>query len=94
MLKVNSDIPIPKPVRPAEGRGRKYPFATMGVGEMFFVPDKDRNILAPYAASVGAQLGRKFITRLTHMRPGRTGWEPAEEGTKDAVPGIGVWRKE
>jgi hypothetical protein len=94
------NVPIPSPVA-ARGDGsnrrRKYPFDTMEVGEMFFVPDRARNNLTTHASAVGRQLERKFATRLTYMKPtGDDGnpWEPCDPDDPDAHLGIGVWRTE
>ena len=92
------NVPLPSAMasRTGSGRQRKYPFDTMEVGEMFFVPDREKNNLTTHASAVGRQLGRKFATRLTHMRP--TGdeaapWEPCGADDPDANLGVGVWRR-
>jgi len=88
MLEVNA-APLRKRLG---GRPRKYPFRTMEVGEYFFVPDKVRNTLAPYACNVGREHNRKFRTRLTFMRETLEGWVPCKEDVDGAVLGVGVWR--
>lgn len=92
MFEVRKDVPIPKAMSPKPPARRKYPFETMGVGGMFFVPHKAKNTMAPHASSVGRKLGRKFVTRLTHMLEGPKGWEPCAASDAGAVLGIGVWR--
>ena len=76
MFAVVKNVPIPDKVMPRNTRESKYPFATMDVGDAFFVP-KDKNTLATHASVVGRRLGRKFTTRMVD---------------KDGVSCIGVWR--
>lgn len=91
-LPVLKSVPIPKTIRPQGGRARKYPFETMEVGEMFFVPNKTRNTMSTHASTVGKKLGKKFATRLTTMVETSTGWKPCAPGYPGAVVGVGVWR--
>ena len=85
--------PIPKVRRPgASGPPRKYPFETMKVKEMFFVPHRDRNTMVPHVSATGKKLGKKFTTRLCFCRLTDGAWTPCEPGEKGAVQGIGVWR--
>lgn len=88
------NVPIPSAVsaRQRVGRRRKYPFNTMDVGEMFFVPNRTKNNLTTHASAVGRKLGRKFATRLMHMRDTGDHWEPCAESDDGAVIGVGVWR--
>lgn len=95
MYEVQTDIPVPPVDHAPAPKRRKYPFETMDVGGMFFVPGKTKNTLAPYVAQEGKKLGRKFSTRLTWMveeDPGR--WVPTGPDDENAVQGIGVWRTE
>lgn len=93
MRPVFKNVMMPKTRRPTPPTSRKYPFEEMGVGDMFFLPDKSRNNLATYASTQGKRLGRKFATKLAWMKGSDDkGWQPAEEGQKGAVLGIGVWR--
>lgn len=88
---VHKGVPLPSPVR---GARIKWPWADMKVGDMFFIPERDRNTMATLAWSTGKKLGRKFSTRLCWMRHTRDdGWVLAEEGERRAVLGIGVWRE-
>lgn len=98
MLVPIKNVPLPSAVvaRVGGGRRRKYPFETLDVGEMFFVPDRVKNNITTYASAVGKKLGRKFATRLMHMRP--TGkddspWEVCAADDPLACLGIGVWRQ-
>lgn len=93
MLQVFKNVPVPKTMRTMTGARRKYPFDTMEVGDMFFVPDRTKNTLATHASTVGRKLGRKFITKLAFMRMTKEGWKPCEGGVTGAVLGVGVWRK-
>lgn len=92
MLPVQKKVPLPKAMRPATTSRRKYPFDEMDVGDMFFVPHKEKNTLATHASAVGVTLGRKFRTRLTYMKETREGWVPCAADDKKAVIGVGVWR--
>jgi hypothetical protein len=90
---VIKNIPIAKVARTNTRTWRKYPFDTLAIGEMFFVPDRNKNTLTAHASTVGRKLGRKFVTRLTTMTMTATGWQPCKSEAKGAVLGIGVWRK-
>ncbi len=94
MYKAHSGVPLPKPIMPKTPR-RKYPFETMEVGDMFFVPDQPKNTLVTWCSTVGTKLGRKFTTRVTHVIPDKQGNpQVVEPDTDGAVQGIGVWRTE
>lgn len=94
MYKAHSGVPLPKPIMPKKTR-HKYPFDTMEVGDMFFVHDRPENSLATWCSTVGAQLGRKFTTRTTHVIINDAGVPTVvEPDTPKAVRGIGVWRTE
>ena len=94
MLPVTRDIPIPKTIRAVPDMQRKYPFHTLEVGDMFFVPERKKNNLYAHVSVVGRKLGRKFTSKLTYMRKTKTGWVVSEASNKTAVLGIGVWRVE
>jgi hypothetical protein len=94
ILPVQKRVPVPKIIRPQGGRARKYPFETMDVGEMFFIPNKIRNTMSTHASTVGKKLGKRFTTRLTTMVETSTGWKPCDPDYAGAVIGIGVWRVE
>lgn len=95
MYETVKNVPIPKPVTSQHGGGRrrKYPFPTMGVGEMFFIPHRKKNNMTAHASAVGKQLGKKFATRLTYMRDVDGTWEHCEPEDEGAIHGIGVWRE-
>ena len=92
MLPIIKKVPVSKTIRIVSGTQRKYPFADMKVGDMFFVPDKTKNTLSPHVSTAGRALKMKFITRLSYMTKIKNGWLTATKTTKDAVTGIGVWR--
>lgn len=95
MHKIQKNVKVPKALRPRTSSRRKYPFEEMAVNDMFFVPDKDRNTLAPHASTVGRELKRKFTTRLLYMRQLKNGsWEQCEPTDTGANLGVGVWRVE
>jgi hypothetical protein len=70
----------------------KYPFRSMKVGDYFFVPGRSRNTLAPYASTMGKELGYKLRTQMCYMRESLEGWKPCDKAEPGAVLGIGVWR--
>lgn len=92
MHEVQKNVPVPKVLKASAAVRRKYPFEDMEVGDMFFVPGKNKNTLTTHASTVGKSLKRKFITRLTHMTETVEGWKQATPDTPGAIQGIGVWR--
>lgn len=92
MHEVQRNIPVPKPEKVMPRRGRKYPFESMEIGDMFFVPGRTKNNLMSLASITGKNLNRKFTTRLTFMVESLDGWQQATKDTPRAVQGIGVWR--
>lgn len=94
MLSVNRKTTMPPIVRPREGVPRVYPWNTMDVGDMFFIPNKDRNTFSPYASEMGAKLGMKFRTRLCWAKDTGKSWEVCFADDAGAVQGVGVWRTE
>ena len=95
MLKLQSNVPLPRTIRPrARGRRRKYPFESMQVGSFFFVPGITREKIYGHVYQVGKQLGMKFSTRLTYMREVADEWQPCEPDDKGSTLGVGVWRVE
>ena len=93
LFEIYRGIPLPKTHR-LTGGVKKYPYADLEIGDMFFVPNKVKNTLSNHASTVGKSLGRKFVTRLTWMTQTIEGWLPAEKGAEGAIQGIGVWRTE
>lgn len=92
MFNVQSYVPIPKAARLKPVARRKYPFDTMKLREMFFVPGKTKNTLTTHACTVGKQLNKRFETRLTYMHRLDGKWVPCEADAPGAKLGIGVWR--
>lgn len=78
MFDVRKDIPLPATVREGFAKPSKYPFATMEVGDMFFVPTAKKSF-SSLASAAGKRLSRKFSTRAV---------------TDNGVEGIGCWRVE
>ncbi len=79
-------------VRPHYVPRRKYPFESMEVGEMFFVPYRKQNTLAAHCSAVSKALNRRFQTRLIYMVDVNGTWMPTKKDTEGAVVGVGVWR--
>lgn len=89
MHEVQRGVTIPNVTKAVR---RKYPFDSMAVGDMFFVPGKAKNTLTAITSATGRKLKRKFTTRLCFMVETRDGWKPAAEGAKNAIQGVGIWR--
>lgn len=89
---VLKNIPIPKTMRTAPPPRRKWPLDDMGVGDMFFVPGRDKNNLATYCSTAGKKLGRRFTTRLCYMHEVKGDYVPCEPDVRGATLGVGVWR--
>lgn len=95
MLKLQSNVPLPKTIRPrARGRRRKYPFESMQVGSFFFVPGITREQIHGHVWQVGKKINMKFSTRLCYMRQVANEWQLCEQGDKGSTLGVGVWRVE
>jgi hypothetical protein len=76
---VISGIEIP-PARRNGRRGSKYPFATMPVGDMFFIPAEEvPKSFSSQRNAAQRRLGRKFVSRTV---------------TLDGREGVGCWRTE
>lgn len=96
MHTVIKNVPLPSTAanRKHRGRRRKYPFETMEIGDMFFIPGREKNNMTTHASAVGRQLERKFATRLVYMCKDKDGeWQPCSQDDKGATLGIGVWRE-
>lgn len=92
MHEVIKNVPVPKAIRSGRSPRRRYPFEDMDIGDMFFIPNKSKNTLTTQTSMAGKRLGRKFVTRLTHMYLTEDGWEACNPDEPEAVQGIGVWR--
>lgn len=77
MFEIQKNIPQPVATRVGFARASKYPFATMDVGDMFFVPGAKKSFSSLVSAA-GRRLSVKFSTRRI---------------TDDAgTAGMGCWR--
>lgn len=94
MFTVKKGVKFPGEGANRGGRGRKYPFDKLEVGEMFFVPDKTGSQFTTYVSLWGRRLGRKFRTQTTHMRQDliTNEWEPCKSGAAGAHKGVAVQR--
>lgn len=96
MFKVIKNVKMPPKAAARTGPRRKYPLDTLGVGEMFFVPNGERatrKSLATHVSMEARKLGRKFSTRTIHMRETAPGeWVVCDPQADNAVEGVGVWR--
>lgn len=88
---IQQRVPLPQPKITVSRR--KYPLDLMEVGDMFFVPDLEKNTLVSYVSAVGRELGKSFTTRLLWMVKRKGQWVPATAETPKAVRGVGVWRR-
>lgn len=93
MLKIQKNVEMVKVYREKPPR-KKYPFDEMEVGDMFFIPHKDKNTMMSLASAAGRRLGRKFATRMTFMVEVEGNWLPCTDKAPDRVSGIAVWRME
>ena len=92
MYKIQKGFPETKIIRKGAPQ-RKYPFADMEVGDVFVVPDRDKNTLSAHVSAVAKKLRRKFNTRFVYAVLRSDGkWAPVEEGTKGAKPCVRVRR--
>lgn len=92
MYDVSSGVAIPAPARGS--RSSKYPFATMDVGDMFYVVDAPK-AFAGQVSAAGRRLGRKFVTRRVTLTDGPQGKVLVQDGETPTGPtytGVGVWR--
>lgn len=104
-----SDIPKPESKRNRlAGRTSKYDFASLEVGQMFFVPATEAQPNpAKSLGSIVTNTNRKYATVTDELKPGRKGKDSAERMvpvlvfnryfsvrpyTLDGVAGAGVWR--
>ena len=73
---------------------RKYPFDEIGVGEIFFIPDKTASEFATYASKQAKILDRKFQTQTMTMRRDleTDEWEPCKPGSPGSKSGVAVTR--
>ncbi len=78
MFEVRKGIPVPEATREGFTKPSKYPFTTMEVGDMFFVPAAKKSF-SSLVSAYGKKTGRKFTTRTVE---------------DNSVIGIGVWRTE
>ena len=76
-IQVHSGVPMP-PVTRSGARTSKYPFATMKVEDMFFVPNASKTF-GTQASAAGRRLKRKFSVRRV---------------TLEGQVGMGCWRVE
>lgn len=77
MYDVSSGVAIPAPARGS--RSSKYPFATMDVGDMFYVVDAPK-AFAGQVSAAGRRLGRKFVTRRVTLTDGPQGKVLVQDG--------------
>jgi glycerol uptake facilitator-like aquaporin len=93
MLRLQSNVPLPKTIRPtARGKRRKYPFEAMQIGSFFFVPGIQTQQIYGHVWNTGKRLGKTFRTRLCYMREVKGEWQPCEADVTGATLGVGVWR--
>ncbi len=87
---------LPKPTKRFTGsmpaRGSIYPFEDLAVGDVFLLPNREKNNMAGISGDWSKRLDRKFSSRLVWMREEEDGWNVCEKDDEGAVKGIGVWR--
>lgn len=91
--RVKKGVKLPEPAK-AGGARTKYPFKTMDVGELIFIPDKTSRQLSAYVAQRGRELQRKFRTQKAVMRQDLQSneWEPCKPGAAGARNGVAICR--
>lgn len=99
MLGVQQGVPLPEPDYVPKTVRRKYPVATMEVGDMFFLPDRASRGVSSYISRITKDLPGKWATRHCWMIPvgmkgGERVWQLAKPGDDGAEEGTGVWRIE
>lgn len=92
MLKVYDNVPLPKVDR--SPKRRKYPLATMQVGQMIFEPGRSTQSVSAYISRISKKVPGRFTTR--HCWVVFEDDQPREvpQGTPGAIEGTGVWRVE
>jgi hypothetical protein len=90
---VKKGVKLPPTVR-KQPLNRKYPFATMEVDQIFFVPGVSGDKFSVYASQRGRVLNRKFKTQSATMRQDlqTDQWEPCKPGAPGAKQGVAVCR--
>lgn len=96
MLRLQSNVPLPRTIRPtARGRRRKYPFEAMQLDDFFFVPGISTQQIYGHVWNTGRKLGKVFKVRLSYMKQDAAGdWQPCDQTDVGATLGVGVWRTE
>lgn len=86
-------VQLPEPAK-AGGVRAKYPFKTMTVGEIIFIPDKTTRQLSAYVAQRGRELNRKFRSQKAVMRQDlqTNEWELCKPGAAGARNGVAICR--
>ena len=93
-FKVKAGVKLPTVEETKNRTPRKYPFDTVKVGEIFFVPDKTADKFSTYAARQAKLLGRKFRSQTIVMRQDlqTNEWELCKSGAPGAKRGTAVTR--
>lgn len=96
MFKVQAGVPLPEINRSAKTPRRKYPFETMAVEDMFFIPGKSCKSVSAYVSRATKDVPGKWSARQCWMwQDQRTGdWRDCTPSAAGAVQGTGVWRVE
>lgn len=91
-VKLLTGIPIPEG---PSGNRNKFPFETMDLGAMFFVPNRSAEKFAPYAAKYSRKFTpKKFVARDITMKAGTEpgDFTPCDAKDPKAIVGCGCWR--
>lgn len=98
MLKVQKGVPLPEINRAPKQARRRYPIATMKVGDMFFVPNRTSKSVSAYISRISKGQPARFSARSCHMRKGlpheQAEWVICTPDAPGATEGTGVWRIE
>ena len=92
MFKVYDGVPIPRVNRAPKSGRRRYPIATMDVGQMFFVSGRKNRTVIAYISRIPRSIPAEFVTRRCWMVERDGKMVEVAEGTPGAQEGTGVWR--
>lgn len=94
LFNIVKGVPLPPINRAPKGARRKYPVATMEIGDWFFVAGRSTKSVSAYISRTTKAMTAKFTTRPAWAVQNDNKWVPAEPGTPGAAEGTGVWRVE
>lgn len=93
-FKVKKGVVLPSPDRTGKGKPRKYPFDSLEVNEICFIPDTTTYKISSYVGRRGRELNKKFTTQMATMRQDlqTNEWELCKPGAVGSKRGVAVCR--